>query len=507
MPVYTTPAPPGVQVPEKGRAGAAGEQPVALVEGDDTTVVLTESAKPGETHTRLPVALLPAPPPWTGVIEAAVREVAAEAARAPALPQRAAVDLLLRRPPRLRSGATLPSGGDCVADVVAALLDLDSSYVAVQGPPGTGKTHTGSRVVRRLVEEDGWRVGVVGQSHRVVENLLAGVVRAGLDPGLVGKSKNESSEVTWTTIPDQGAKRREFLEERRSSGCVIGGTAWTFSATGSVERGELDLLVVDEAGQLALAPTIGASVAAQRLLLLGDPQQLPQVSQGTHPEPVDRSALGWLLHGHDTIPDELGYFLGTTYRMHPALCDKVSTLSYDGRLTAEPCTAKRSLAGVAPGLRVVTVAHEDNRTESPEEAAEVVRQVTALVGTPWLAPEHASTPRPLSERDILVVAPYNAQVNLLRRELAAAGLGEVPVGTVDKFQGQEAPVVVVSMTASSHGDVPRGMGFLLSRNRVNVAVSRAQWLAVLVRSEALTSYLPRTPYRLLELGGFIGLCS
>lgn len=272
-------------------------------------------------------------------------------------------------------------------------------------------------------------------------------------------------------------------------------------------RGHLDLLVVDEAGQFSLAPTIGASVAAKRLLLLGDPQQLPQVSQGSHAEPVDESALGWLMGDHDTLPAEFGYFLGTSYRMHPALCRKVSTLSYDGRLAAAPEAAARRLEGVSPGLHVVSLPHTGNRVESPEEAAAVVEQVRSYVGAMWTDLDDAATPRPLGAGDVLVVAPYNAQVALIREALARAGLWEVRVGTVDRFQGREAPVAIVSMTASSHGDVPRGMGFLLSRNRINVAVSRAKWRAVVVRSEALTSFMPGSTAGVLDLGAFIGLCS
>ncbi|HEX7739944.1 MAG TPA: C-terminal helicase domain-containing protein, partial [Marmoricola sp.] len=237
------------------------------------------------------------------------------------------------------------------------------------------------------------------------------------------------------------------------------------------------------------------------------PQQLPQVSQGTHAEPVDDSALGWLMDGRDTIPAELGYFLGASYRMHPALSAKVSTLSYDDRLGSAPDASKRLLEGIDPGLHVVAVPHIGNRTHSPEEAAAVVEQVRAHLGATWHDPDDATTPRPLGPADVLVVAPYNAQVSLIQETLAAAGLGAVRVGTVDKFQGQEAPVAIVSMTASSHGDVPRGMGFLLSRNRVNVAVSRAKWRAILIRSEALTAFMPSSADGVLELGGFIGLCS
>lgn len=469
---------------------------------DPRVILLTESRKPSDTFDDSPVALVPGTPPDTKKIQAAIREVAVEAAAASSLPRCGVLDILARRPPRLSGKDALPVAASTAESVVAALTGMDDSYVAIQGPPGTGKTYTGARVVKELVEKHHWLIGVVAQSHAVVENMLAGIVEAGLDASLVGKTKTKSESPTWTPLE----KVPPFFEEHVTTGCVIGGTAWDFANENSVARRSLDLLVVDEAGQFSLAPTIGASVAAQRLLLLGDPQQLPQVSQGSHAEPVNESALGWLMDGHDTLSADFGYFLGESYRMHPDLCAKVSTLSYDGRLHSAPAATGRSLDGVEPGLHVVSLDHTGNRTESEEEAAEVVAQVRTYIGKVWADPDKLTTPRPLRQSDILVVAPYNAQVELIQRALRAAALGGVSVGTVDKFQGQEAPVAIVSMTASSHGDVPRGMDFLLNKNRVNVAVSRAKWRAVLIRSIALTSFMPSSARGLLELGAFIGLC-
>jgi uncharacterized protein len=437
-------------------------------------------------------------------LEAAIEQLAIEAASAGVLPNRAIVDLLLRRAPRIGS-AGLPRGSGLVADIIAALIGMQNSYLAIQGPPGTGKTHTGSRVIRELVEKHHWRVGVVAQSHAVVENMLAGVVASGLDALRVGKSDSRATDLRWTEIKDDARSRARFLQEHQATGCVLGGTAWTFSHPDLLAAGQLDLLVVDEAGQFSLAATMAASIAARRLLLLGDPQQLPQVSQATHADAVDESALGWLMQGHDTLPAEFGYFLADSYRMHPALCSKVSALSYERRLKAAAEAGKRDLEGVAPGVDVVQVEHTGNRTESIEEARVVVAQIQSLVGKRWRESQDVPA-RPLEGKDFLVVAPYNAQVACIRDELDAAGLSAVKVGTVDKFQGQEAPVAFISMTASSHGDVPRGMAFLLNRNRVNVAVSRAKWRAVIVRSAALTSYMPSSPAELLELGAFIGLC-
>ena len=192
--------------------------------------------------------------------------------------------------------------------------------------------------------------------------------------------------------------------------------------------------------------------------------------------------------------------------MHPELCRAVSELSYEGRLVSAPAAAGRLLEGARPGVESVLVEHEGNSTSSPEEAAEAVRQVGNHLGLPWTDPQHGSVPRPLTQADLLVVAPYNAQVQLIRRSLEAAGYPDVRVGTVDKFQGREAPVVIVSTAVSEVSQAPRGMEFVLNRNRTNVAVSRGQWRAVIIRSKALTGYLPARPRELEELGAFIGLC-
>ncbi|MDH6675907.1 putative RecB family nuclease [Rhodococcus sp. LBL1] len=498
----------------------AGEKPtergtstaVVLSVGSDANfddVVVVEELLTGTVeYVDRPIATAPGHPIATIRIEKAIEAAGDEMAEAlPALPPHAAVDVLRRIPPRTRSGLPLPDlgrGDDPVATIAAALLDLDDSYVAVQGPPGTGKTYTGARVIAELVGRHRWRIGVVAQSHSVVENMLDAVVATGLDGGLVAKKDGRAQERRWTAITANGYP--EFLDAAASTGCVIGGTAWDFAHADRIPPGSLDLLVIDEAGQFALANTVAVGAAARNLLLLGDPQQLPQVSQGTHPEPVDESALGWLAQGHDSLPPDRGYFLERTWRMHPALCAPVSALSYDGRLRSEePVTTARRLDGVEPGVHTAMLDHRGNATTSAEEAREIVARIGELLGRPWTDPGAFDGTRPLSQSDVLVVAPYNAQVGLIRQHLAAAGFTDVLVGTVDKFQGRQAAVVFVSMTASSVDDVPRGMSFLLSRNRLNVAVSRGKWCAVIVRSRALTHYLPATPAGLAELGAFMRL--
>ena len=502
--LYDPPSPAGLSDDPDRRAFGS----VTVTECDDpeapTEVVIVErQPKGGDVFAQAPFALTPGPPISTAQLQDAIADTAAlVAAGLPNLPADGLTDILLRRPPRTRSGGPLPRTGDAVADITAALLDLDSSYLAVHGPPGTGKTHTSAQVIATLVGRHGWTVGVVAQSHAVVENLFTDVMRAGVDGTRIGKKAHAAHAVAggWTELD-----RDDYAEFLCQDGCVVGGTAWDFANDNKFTRGCLDLLVIEEAGQFSLANTVAVSRAARNLLLLGDPQQLPQVSQGTHPEPVDGSALGWLVDGHHTLPPERGYFLDRSYRMHPDVCRAVSRLSYDGRLLSnEHVTAARRLDGVAPGVRTLEVDHLGNATESPEEADAIVTAITGLLATPWTDEDGT---RPLAQRDVLIVTPYNAQVVLVRRRLDAAGLTEVRAGTVDKFQGQQAPVVFVSMTASSIDDVPRGIAFLLNRNRLNVAVSRAKYLAVIVRSRHLTDYLPGTPDGLVQLGAFLSLAT
>lgn len=411
---------------------------------------------------------------------------------------------------RLQPAGLVPAAdGDSAAAIVASLTGSPSAAIGVQGPPGTGKTYVGSHVIATLVADHGWRIGVVAQSHAVVEHLLDRIVDAGLAGDLVGKRPkeptrpDEESTREWTEL---GSKdHAEFLARRRESGCVIGGTAWDLTNRGRIGDAELDLVVIDEAGQFSLASTLAVASAAQRLLLLGDPQQLPQVTQGSHSEPVETSALSWLAAGSATMPQDRGYFLPHSWRMHPDLCAVVSDLSYDGRLTSqEAVTGGRFLAGSAPGLHAHPVVHTGNSSASREEAEEVVRIARDALGRAW-SPGGTAVARALEQRDILVVAGYNAQVTAVRGALDATGLREVRVGTVDKFQGQEGAIAIVTLAASSARDAPRGADFLLNRNRLNVALSRAQWSAHLVYSPGLTDALPHGGDAIADLGAFLRL--
>ena len=493
---------------EPGALRAFGKEAIvtsvtALDDGRIAVEIEEKTKMAWEPFAELPMAVFEYRFIGSGSLESAIAELADEVASCSSrtLPQDPASDILARRPPRLRSGVFDASATETVTATILAetLADLDDSYLAVQGPPGTGKTYVGSRAVAELVER-GWKIGVVAQSHNTVENFLGAVLGAGVDPERIGKRPKGD-------VP-QGAKWVELGKKDSPAfiagddGRVLGGTAWAFADP--AVRG-LDLLVIDEAGQFSLAHTVASSRAARRLLLLGDPQQLPQVSQGRHPEPVETSALAWLIQGDETIPPDLGYFLSRSWRMHSRLTRRVSGLAYDGRLfSKEDVTDTRSLIGIQPGLHSFVVAHEGNSIVSVEEAEMVVQAVRSALDATW-SDGPGVPPRPVTPADVIVVAPYNAQVAAIRRHLDEEGFTETQVGTVDRFQGKEAPITIVSMTASSGRDIPRGLDFLLDRHRLNVAVSRAQWATILIHSPALFDALPTSADALHRMGAFLRL--
>jgi uncharacterized protein len=408
-------------------------------------------------------------------------------------PYAAARQLLGRRPPRIPGtapGAPLRQPGESGLDAAVRLVGaLDRSHLPIQGPPGSGKTYTAAHVILARLAE-GRRVGITANSHAVITGLLKKVLELAPEAGVTVRAVQK---------PDKGGgldhpavlltESNQKVDAGLADGAnLVAGTAWLFARPEL--DGALDTLVVDEAGQLSLANVLAVAGAADRLVLVGDPRQLAQPSKGTHPEGAGVSGLEHVLGAHDTMPDDLGLFLDRTWRLHPDICGFISEQVYEGRLEPEPHCATQAvddgpLIG-GTGLRWLPVDHEGNRTSSPEEAHAVAQAVEALLGRGWTDKE--DTRRVLGPDDVLVVAPYNAQVHLLAQHLPEG----VSVGTVDKVQGKEAPVVVVSMTASSAKDVPRGLEFLYSRNRINVAVSRAQALCVMVASTRLLAVTCRT---------------
>ena len=369
-------------------------------------------------------------------------------------------------------------------------LALDGGVLPIQGPPGSGKTYTGARMIAAIANA-GLRVGVTANSHKVIRNLLDEVCRAadeiGVDLTCIQKVPDRADDEPRLQFTTDNAVCFSALQ----SDCqVAGGTAWLWARPDA--RDAVDVLFVDEAAQMSLANVLAVSQAAKTVVLLGDPQQLDQPTQGSHPEGVDTSALDHILEGRQTIPEDRGLFLEETWRLHPTICAFTSELFYEDRLRPRPGLELQEIRSTGPlhgsGLRYRPVAHSGNQSSSPEEA-EVVRSLVTdvLASHPtWINREGREAPLVLA--DILIIAPYNAQVFELQTRLPGAR-----VGTVDKFQGQEAPLVIYSMTTSSHADAPRGMEFLYSLNRLNVATSRAKCICVLVASPSVFEADCRTP--------------
>ena len=485
-----------------------GIRTAEIKEVHENYILINETCKPDATERpSAPIAVLPEAPVNANSISDVIRNLLAPQvitsfnSKTNPFPNAAWSDILLRKPPRQKLNQ-LPKSDKPEDDITKALLDSDNSYIAVQGPPGTGKTYVGSHVIANLVLQNNWKIGVVAQSHAVVENLLNAIQK--LDPNIPIAKKCKESSIR----PSYHQEKIASWAQQQPGGYVIGGTAWNF-ANAEIRDLGLDLIVIEEAGQFSIANTIACASAARTTLLLGDPQQLPQVSQGTHPEPVNESALQHLLQDAKTMPSNMGYFLQKTFRMHPLISKAVSKLQYENRLIADERTQKRNLEGINPGLEIIRLEHENNTTKSDEEAKEIIHRIKKILNKPWTDTDkdgNPINPRPLEQSDILVVTAYNAQVKNIKTLLRKENLNHIRVGTFDKFQGQEAPVVFVSMVTSTAEDLPRGMEFLLSPNRLNVAVSRAKWVCCLIRSENLSVMEPTSFEGMIMLGKFVGLC-
>ena len=409
-------------------------------------------------------------------------------------PHRAARDLLLRKPPRFKplgEGPLVKPGEATGCAAIRLVGALDAGLLSVQGPPGSGKTYGGAEMALALVEA-GHRVGVTANSHKVICNLLARMCelaeKAGRKLDIVqGGGEGQVLDHAWVR-PMENTKVPAAIQDLKVQ--VVAGTAWLWARQDMA--GTVETLFIDEASQFSLANGVASSPAARSLVLLGDPQQLDQPIKGKHPPGADASVLGHILGDHRTISPEKGLFLAHTRRLHPDICAFTSELFYEGKLSSLAGLEKQYLQGGegldGTGLRVVTVAHVGNQNESDEEVAEVKRIFDKLLeGGSWSDSEGSK--RKLGIDDILVIAPYNAQVAALIEALPQGAR----VGTVDKFQGQEAPVVIYSMATSTPAEAPRGLPFLYNPNRLNVATSRAKCLAIVVASPELFRVPCQTP--------------
>ncbi|MGD0863541.1 MAG: TM0106 family RecB-like putative nuclease [Candidatus Limnocylindrales bacterium] len=404
----------------------------------------------------------------------------------------AARRLLLRTAPGAEGEPLRRPDEDSLGAAARIAQTLDGGFLAVQGPPGSGKTYLGAATIAELVRL-GYRVGVTANSHQVVGNLLDSLAERAAERGVkvrIGQKTDMGGDCTSRAAVPYKTNAALLAAIDAGTLDVVGGTAWVWSRPDFA--GRMDVLVADEAGQFSLANAVAVSPAARGLILLGDPQQLDQPLQGAHPPGAEASALGHVLGKESTMPPERGLFLERTRRLHPDLCRFTSETFYEDRLSSLPglenqdLEASGTLSGT--GVRHVAARHQGNRSESPEEAEIVAELVHELVESHAAWTDLEGTSRPVAWQDVLVVAPYNAQVAAIRRRLPAAR-----VGTVDKFQGLEAPVSIYSMTTSGPEEAPRGMEFLYSLNRLNVATSRARCLAAVVASPALIRVRARTP--------------
>lgn len=406
-------------------------------------------------------------------------------------PYYAAKDLLMRRPPKLMEGlgATLRPGEDPVAGAIRIALSLDKSYLAVQGPPGAGKTYTGASMIVALAKA-GKKIGITAVSHKVIRNLSEACLKRADELGHKISIIHKVSEESEGALPDGIVETKKADQARTAlnEGMIVCGTAWLWAEDQSREI--IDYLFVDEAGQMSLSQVLAASRAAKNLILLGDPQQLEQPQRGAHPEGSDVAALTYLLNGKATMPEGQGLFLGLTRRLHPAICQFTSRMFYEERLTSLEGLERQIISGGTSfdgaGLFYIPVVHRGNQNRSVEEVTVIGEIVNQLLSRGEWTNSKGET-RSLNEKDILIVAPYNAQVAALSDKLPG-----FRIGTVDKFQGQEAPVVIYSMTSSSVDDAPKGMSFLFNPNRLNVATSRAKSVCILVASPRLLDPACRT---------------
>lgn len=406
----------------------------------------------------------------------------------------AARELLLRSRPNVTGGPSvgplLRSGEDLLAGCCRLAVGLNDGCLPIQGPPGSGKTYTGARMILALIDA-GKRVGITANSHKAIQNLVAAVYEAAQGRAKLPRTLQKCDpELQFAHPSVETTSDNDVVVNRAASFDIVTGTSWLWSRLEL--EGAVDVLFVDEAGQMSLANAVAVAGAASGLILLGDPQQLAQPSKGSHPPGAELSALEFLLEGRATIPAERGVLLHTSYRMHPDVCSFISEIAYEGLLVSDVTCRNQFIESSEPlfsgtGLRFVPVVHSGNRAYALEEVTKVGEILAKLLGAKWTS--KSGETRVLLLGDILIVSPYNAHVSRLKEGLPAGAR----IGTVDKFQGQEAPVSIYSMATSSAEEVPRTMEFLFELNRFNVAVSRAQGLSIVLCSPDLLRTACKTP--------------
>lgn len=432
----------------------------------------------------------------SSIISDAIQRVAAEFSEH-GVTKKAILDFLKKDIPRIKylskdsAIVTAQDPQQRLQQVINAVENLDNSYLTIQGPPGTGKTYTAKHIISHLLKLNK-KIGIASNSHKVINNLLLGVAEYCNDENIAADffCNSETDEARIKALGVQVIENSDIPLMIENGACVVGTTAWGFSKKELINK--FDYLFIDEAGQVAVANLIGMSQSAHNLVLMGDQMQLGQPSQGVHLGESGLSILDYLLGDTPAIDPKMGVFLGTTYRMHSKVNQFISDAVYDGQLISNPDNDKQTLllnkaasdsfptsSGHAAGIVFAPVEHHGNTISSEEEVQEIKRLVTTLLGSDYTDKDGVT--KKVTLDDMLFVAPYNMQVELLKKTLGA----QAKVGSVDKFQGQEAPIVFFSLCTSDAAETPRGIDFLYSKNRINVAISRAQALAIVVGSPDL----------------------
>ena len=398
-------------------------------------------------------------------------------------------DLLLRKKPDLpgHKSSLIINQNTLTEEISSHIIHLNNSVFCIQGPPGSGKTHIAAHIILKLIKK-GKRVGVTANSHKAILNILKTIHAQNKEKLIfqcqkVRDTKNHNEEKNYLQkIPVELLTANQI----NKSAQVVGGTTFFFSR--HTEEEAYDYLFVDEASQVSLANMVAAARATNNIVLIGDQNQLDQPIQASHPGESGYSALTYYTDGKNTISNDKGVFLPTSYRMHPTLCEFISENFYNGKLTAHSTTARQkillpdALNKLPPsGLCFIPVKHSGNTHSSIEEAKVISNLYNKLLKAKWKT--RTGEIAAITTKDILMVAPYNFQVACLKKELNNE---EARIASVDKFQGQEAPICIISLAASTIQDAPRGISFLLNKNRLNVALSRAKCLSIVVGSSTLT---------------------
>jgi len=397
------------------------------------------------------------------------------------------MDMLERKEPdikNIKSGSILiEENKDLITQSIEIVKNLNNSYLTIQGPPGTGKTYTSAKIIIELMKA-GKKVGVTSNSHEAIKTLLIAIEQQAVDQNyeFSGMRKSKSSDKhDWKFIRNVTTGKPLNME----SYSLFAGTSWFFVDPRMNKT--LDYLFIDEAGQVALGTTIANATSADNLVLIGDQMQLSQPMRAKHEGYARMSSLDFILEDDDTISTDKGIFLNVTRRLNKKICNYISTSFYDSRLTSDPITETRSVnLKLDPikdeGLFYVPIDHNGCSQRSDEEADLVEKVFNKIVNKEYKSDNIKGK---ISPKDIMVVAPYNAQANNIRERLKKKFKDDVRVGTIDLFQGQEAKVVLISMTTSDVESLPRHKDFFFSRNRLNVAISRAECVAIIIFNENL----------------------